>query len=186
MILLSIVLQAALAVPLLTPATRDNHTGFDFLVGTWSTHYRILRHRLSHDDVWYDCYGHSVVRRFWGGSGNLEVGDLRCPPPRGHIEGMTLRTYDAATRQWSLYWGTKKIGLAMPPQVGHFDASGAGEFFAADKYEGKAVVVRYRWTLLTGDHPRFEQAFSADGGRTWETNWTTDYTRVPANDVPSL
>lgn len=173
-------------VPLLTPAALDNHRGFDFLAGTWSTHYRILRHRLSGDHVWYDCYGHSIVRRFWDGSGNLEVGDLRCPPPRGRTEGMTLRTYDGESHQWTLYWGTKKLGLTLPAQVGHFDVDGTGRFYAADTYEGRPVIVRFQWTLRTGDRPRFEQAFSIDRGRTWETNWTTDYTRIPARDMPVL
>ncbi len=42
---------------LVTSTTYDNRHGFDFLFGTWTTHYRILRKRLAHDNVWYDCYG---------------------------------------------------------------------------------------------------------------------------------
>ena len=72
-----------------SPTTRDNRSGFDFLFGAWRTHYRILRNRLSHDNVWYDCYGKSTITPFWNGGGNLEDGDLRCPPPRGYVRGMT-------------------------------------------------------------------------------------------------
>jgi len=154
---------------------RDGHKDFDFLLGSWRTHYERLRHPLSGSHEWYGCDGTSVVRPFWNGSANLEDGDLRCP--KQYIHGMTLRLYDARTRQWSLYWGTTKVGLVLPAQVGHF-GNGVGDFLANDTYQGKRVVVRFRWTLRPGDHPHFEQAFSTDRGRTWETNWTTDYTRA--------
>lgn len=157
------------------PTTRDGREDFNFLIGKWRTHYRMLRHPLSGDRAWTDCYGRSVVSAFWGGSGNLEDGDLRCPSR--YIGGMTLRLYNAGTHQWSLYFGTKKAGLLMPPQVGHFGANGVGEFYASDTYDRRPIVVRYRWQVRSG-RPHFEQAFSADKGKTWETNWTTDYTRT--------
>jgi hypothetical protein len=160
----------------IAPTARDGHKDFDFLFGTWRTHYRLLKHRLSNDHEWYGCDGTSVVRPFWNGSGNLEDGDLHCPDR--YIGGMTLRLYNADSRQWSLWWGTKKLGLVPPQQVGHFEGNGVGEFFANDSYAGKPIIVRFKWALLEGDHPYFEQAFSPDNGKTWETNWTTVYTRV--------
>jgi hypothetical protein len=159
------------------PATaRDGSHDFDFLFGSWRTHYERLRHILANNHDWYGCDGTSVIRPFWNGSADVEDGDLRCP--QQYIRGMTLRMYSDETHQWSLYWGTKKRGLTMPPQLGHFDKNGVGEFFSNDTYDSKPVIVRYRWTLRSADHPRFEQAFSADNGKTWETNWTTDYTRM--------
>jgi hypothetical protein len=183
----TILLASALLVGSLAPArtfaqaeasatTRNGYADFNFLFGTWKTHYRLLRRRLSNDHEWHDCYGTSVVRPFWNGSANLEDGDLRCPG--SHIVGMTLRLYNAQTHQWSLWWGTKTRGLVPPPQVGHFDNHGVGEFYAHDTHAGKPIIVRFKWTLLPGDHPYFEQAFSPDNGMTWETNWTTVYTRV--------
>ncbi len=157
-----------------TATPRDGHKDFDFLFGTWYTHYKILRHPLSNSHDWYDCNGKSVIRPFWDGSGNLEDGDLHCPTR--YVGGMTLRLYNAATHEWSLYWGTRKLGLVLPAQVGHFDANGVGDFFADDTYSGKKIIVRFRWSAGSNGHPRFEQAFSADKGKTWETNWTTDYT----------
>jgi hypothetical protein len=162
---------------LVTPTARDGHKDFDFLFGQWRTHYRLLRKRLSNNHDWYACEGTSVVRPFWNGSANLEDGNLRCPGA-GDISAMTLRLYNAGTHQWSLWWGTRKRGLVPPPQVGHFDARGVGDFFARDMHAGKPIVIRFRWTLLPGNHPHFEQAFSPDNGRTWETNWTTVYTSV--------
>lgn len=172
---LSSALPAAVS-SLVTPTTRDGHKDFDFLFGSWQTHYRILRHRLQHDHEWYDCYGTSVIRPFWHGSANLEDGDLRCP--KKYIGGMTVRLYNADTHQWSLYWGTRQLGIVPPALVGHFNDRGVGNFFANDTYKGRPIVVRFEWMLQPGDHPFFAQAFSADNGKTWETNWTTVYTRA--------
>lgn len=158
--------------------TRDGRHDFDFEFGTWRTHYRLLKKRLENSHEWYDCYGTSVIRPFWNGSGNLEDGDLTCP--KRYIGGLTLRLYDRRTRQWTLWWGTRKLAVAPPPQLGHFDADGAGRFYAYDSWEGKPEITRFQWTKSNGN-PHFEQAFSTDGGKTWETNWTTDYERVPAS-----
>jgi hypothetical protein len=168
---------AAIAQSGVMPTTRDGRHDFDFMFGTWRTHYRILAHRLAGSHEWYACEGTSVIRPFWGTSGNLEDGDLQCP--KRYIGGLTLRVYNAGTHQWSLWWGTRKLGVVPPPQVGHFDAGGVGDFYAPDVQEGKRVIVRFQWTHPNGI-PHFEQAFSTDNGRTWETNWTTDYERVPA------
>ena len=119
--------------------------GFDFLFGTWRTHYQRLGHVFANAHDWYGCSGTSVVRPFWNGSANVEDGDLHCP--HQYIGGMTLRLYNATTRRWSIYWGTKKRGLVMPPQVGAFNSNGVGDFFASDSFAGKPIVVRYRWTL---------------------------------------
>ncbi|MBV8655123.1 MAG: hypothetical protein JO160_03690 [Candidatus Eremiobacteraeota bacterium] len=167
--------QPAAAQTDAAPATRDGSGDFAFEYGTWRTHYRLLRKRLANDRVWYDCYGTSQIRPFWGGQGNLEDGDLQCPTK--YVGGLTVRTYDAKTHQWTIWWATKQLGIVPPPQVGHFDDRGTGNFFARDLQEGKHVIIRFRWTH-PGSKPHFEQAFSADNGKTWETNWTTDYSRV--------
>jgi hypothetical protein len=162
------------------PSTRDGRSGFNFEFGTWRTHYRILRERLAGSHDWYDCYGTSVVRPFWDGSGNLEDGDLKCP--KRYIGGMTLRLYDTRTHQWTLWWGTKELGVSPPQQIGHFDANGIGRFYAYDTWKGTPIINRFQWTRVKGN-PHFEQAFSTDHGKTWEVNWTTDYVRVsPSTD----
>lgn len=165
------------AASLVTPTERDGHNDFNFLFGHWHTHYRILRHRLTHDNTWDQCDGDATITAFWDHYGNLEVGTLRCPPPRGYVDSMTLRTYSADTHQWSLYWGTKKIGLSTSPQVGHFDNHGVGNFYDNDTFNGKPIAIRYHWETLKG-LPHFEQAYSDDDGKTWETNWICDYTHA--------
>jgi hypothetical protein len=131
------------------------------------------------DNEWFACDGISAVRPFWGGAANIEDGDLRCPAQ--YVRGVTVRLHDAATNRWMLYWGTQKNGLAPGlPQVGRFSASGIGDFLAPDTWDGKRVIVRYRWLPQSGN-PRFEESFSTDHGRTWEVEWTTDYVRKIAS-----
>jgi hypothetical protein len=91
--------------------------------------------------------------------------------------GLTLRTYDPQTHQWYLYWANSRDGIVAVPQVGQFK-NGVGQFLAQDTFDGKAVLVRYVWSATTSASPRFEQSFSADGGKTWEVNWITDQSRV--------
>lgn len=175
---LYLLISALTTLPSLAAAPRDGMRDFNFEYGTWRTHYRLLKERLANSHDWYDCYGTSVIKPFWDGQGNLEDGDLQCP--NRYIGGMTVRTYDTQTHQWTIWWGTKKLGIVPPPQVGHFDDAGVGEFYAHDVQVGKHVIIRFRWTH-PGGVPHFEQAFSADNGKTWETNWTTDYQRVSAS-----
>ena len=65
-----------------------------------------------------------------------------------------------------------------PPMVGSF-SDGRGLFFGDDTFEGKPIRVRFIWSPLTYATCRWEQAFSQDGGETWETNWTMDFTHEP-------
>ncbi|HJQ37589.1 MAG TPA: DUF1579 domain-containing protein, partial [Thermoanaerobaculia bacterium] len=51
---------------------------------------------------------------------------------------------------------------------------GVGHFEGDDHHEGTPVRVRFTWT----QEPRWEQAFSTDGGATWETNWIMRFTRA--------
>jgi hypothetical protein len=157
------------------PTPRDGQHGFDFEFGTWRTHYRLLKDRLVGSHYWYDCYGTSIITPFWGGSGNIEDGDLRCS--NRYIDGVTVRLYSPRTHQWTLWWGTRALGLSPPQQVGHYDAAHVGQFYAHDFWKGTPVICRFKWTIVNGV-PHFEQAYSTDGGRSWEPNWTTDYARV--------
>jgi hypothetical protein len=62
---------------------------------------------------------------------------------------------------------------------------GRGEFFAQDTLNGKSIFVRFEWTRLNTDAPHFEQAYSDNGGKTWEVNWVTDQTRMPEKPADS-
>jgi hypothetical protein len=102
----------------------------------------------------------------------------------GHLEGLTLRTYNPETHQWSLYWANSKDGKVVPPQVGEFK-NGRGEFYAEDTFNGRSIFVRFVWTNMTTATPHFEQSFSEDGGKTWEVNWITDQTRIKDESAKS-
>jgi hypothetical protein len=43
---------------------------------------------------------------------------------------------------------------------------------------GRTILVRNVWSDITADSGRFEQAFSDDGGKTWEVNWIAVDTRL--------
>jgi hypothetical protein len=99
--------------------------------------------------------------------------------PAGRVVGFTLRLFDPQTRLWSIYWAsTTQSGPHGPlvPQVGRFE-DGRGEFYDRETLAGRSIFVRYLWTTSGPGACRWEQAFSPDGGRTWETNWIADFSR---------
>jgi len=115
------------------------------------------------------------VRKVWEGRANLV--ELEVDGPAGHLEALSLRLYNPDTRQWSLNFSNSRTGLLSPPAVGGF-ASGRGEFFSEETLEGRPISVRFVISDMTADSVRFEQAFSADGGKSWEVNWVATDTRV--------
>ena len=91
--------------------------------------------------------------------------------------GFTLRLFDADAQTWSLFWVSSRRNVIDPPVVGRF-VDGRGEFLGDDSYEGRPIRVRYIWSAITQTSARWEQAFSVDGDRTWETNWIMELTRA--------
>lgn len=154
---------------------------FDFALGTWKEHTTRLLHPLTGSSTWIDMSGVSVVRNIWNGQGNLT--ELESDGPNGHLELLALRLYNPQTKQWNLTFATSKVGvLGMPPTIGDFK-NGRGEFYDQETYNGRTILLRFTYVSLSPDAARSEQAFSADGGKTWETNWINNYTRIP--DAPS-
>ena len=168
-------LRAAPEASAAAPAERDGSHDFDFELGSWNIHLKRLAHRLSGSHEWVSFDGTSVTRKVWDGRSQLE--EFETDSAGGHIEGLTLRLYNPTTHEWRLYWANSKVGIMDPPQVGRF-SNGTGEFYATDTYEGRTVLVRFVWTKTDTASPHFEQAYSEDGGKTWEVNWITDQTRT--------
>jgi hypothetical protein len=148
---------------------------FDFLVGTWDVANRWLADFLDPDSGWEEFPGVSRASRHFGGGASFDEISF---PTKG-MGGITLRLYDPAAGKWSLYWASKRTGTLFPPVVGGF-ADGIGEFLGEDTYNGVPIIARFRWSGITPDSARWEQAFSADGGQTWADNWYMDFTRQPA------
>jgi hypothetical protein len=96
--------------------------------------------------------------------------------PSGHFEGMTLFLYNPEAHQWSLNFSNSSSGTMGPPSIGEFK-DGRGEFYDQEMYQGRAILVRIVWSVITPDSYRFEQSFSDDGGKTWETNFVANVTR---------
>jgi len=112
--------------------------------------------------------------------GWTNIDEYEADTPSGHIQGLTLRLYDPKAKQWSLYWANSAKGTLEKPMIGEF-RDGRGEFFSQEPFEGRMILVRFLWSQITPNSCRWEQAFSADGGKTWETNWIMEMTRSSAN-----
>lgn len=155
---------------------RDGQHDFDFEFGHWTIHNRRLLHPLSGSNEWVEFDGTVVAQPIWDGRANMDV--FEADSPTGHLEGMTVRTYNTTSHQWSLYWATSKTGVfSLPATVGKFEGD-RGEFYDQEDYNGRNIFVRFIWTVTSADAPQWEQAFSLDGGKTWETNWIVNFTRV--------
>jgi hypothetical protein len=148
---------------------------FDFEFGTWRTHLKVLLHPLTGSTTWMAFNGTSVVQRIWSGRANMV--ELEVDGPSGHMEGLSLRLYDAKSHQWSLNFANSKAGTIGVPTIGEF-RNGRGEFYDMEPINGKTVLVRNVWSDMTANSCHFEQAFSEDGGKTWEVNWVADDIRV--------
>jgi hypothetical protein len=156
-------------------AERDGQRDFDFNIGTWKTHVSRLLHPLAGSATWSEYQGTSVVRKVWNGSASLL--ELEVDGPAGHIEGVGLRLYSPQSHQWSLNWANSRDGTLAQPMIGAF-TNGRGEFYAQESSHGRTIFARNSFSDITPDSSRFEQAFSADGGKTWETNWVMTFTRA--------
>jgi hypothetical protein len=164
------------------PAAQDGAAAFDFEIGRWRTVVKRLRKPLSGSSDWVEYEGTSDVHAFMGGRANLVA--LSISGPAGRIEGVALRLYRPDTGEWSIHYASAADGLLTPELVGRFEG-GRGEFFGEDTPGDRPIRVRFVITQPSPDTARFEQAFSGDGGKTWEVNWIAEDTRLdPADERP--
>ncbi|HZR55315.1 MAG TPA: hypothetical protein VFA74_00460 [Terriglobales bacterium] len=168
--------MAAGAEPMSTDP--DGHA-FDFDLGTWHTHSSRLLHPLTGSTTWVDIDGYTIVKKVWGGRANLA--EYKADGTAGHIELLSLRWYNPTTHEWSLDFATPNVGMLGIPGVGEFK-NGRGDFYDQEQINGKYILVRFSIWRITQDTAQSEQAFSDDGGKTWEVNWINKYTRV--KDAP--
>jgi hypothetical protein len=168
---------AAALLPLFAAAqvpTGDPHD-FDFEMGGWTARLERLDKPLSGSSTWIEYSGTSIVRPLWGGQAN--IGELRVASATARIDGLSLRLYNPATRQWNIYWANAKTAeVGTPPMVGGFHG-GRGEFYGKDTWDGKPIEARFIISVLGPTTFRLEQAFSPDERKTWEVNWVATFTR---------
>ena len=154
---------------------RDGQHDFDFEPGVWKTHLKRLVHPLTGSTTWAEYDGTTTVRPVWDGRANLV--ELEVNGPAGHIEGLSLRLYNPRSHQWSLNFSNSSVGTLSAPTIGDF-RNGRGEFFDQEDFQGKSIFVRFVFSDVIPASFRTEQAFSADGGKNWEANWTATFTRT--------
>jgi len=155
-------------------AVRDGSADFDFWMGSWTVRNRRLVERLKGCTEWAEFHATSVARPLPGGIGNQDEFHTDYWP--GFI-GMSFRFYNRESGQWAIYWADSRRGVLEPPVFGSFE-DGTGVFHGTDTFEGRPIRVRFIWSRVRSGSPRWEQAFSADEGRMWETNWVMEMTRA--------
>jgi len=157
-----------------TPGLHD----FDFLVGRWRVRHRKLKVRLANNHDWIEFEGTLSSQPLMGGYSNVD--DLVLNVPGAPYRGVALRSYDLKAQQWSIWWLDSRtpLGPLDPPMRGGFK-NGVGTFYGDDTLNGKQVRARFIWSDITPTSCHWEQAYSPDRGKTWETNWVQDIRRVP-------
>ena len=154
-------------------ADRDPIHDFDFEFGSWDVKVHRLKNPLSGSNEWIDHGGSTVAYKLLDGRAN--VVEVTNDAPTGRSQFLAIRLYNPESHQWALTFAHAASGTIDTPVYGSFD-SGRGEFYGTDTYKGRAILVRLLF-FPGADNWKSEQAFSSDGGKTWETNWVTTYKR---------
>ena len=173
----ALVVTAAPAQPTgVQSIVRDGQKDFDWELGTWTTKVRVRTNPLSGEaPTWVEFQGTSVIKPVSDGRANLV--ELSVAGPKNKIEGVSLRLYNPQSHQWSLNFASYRDGMLTAPVYGSFDANGRGLFYGHDMLDGRAIMVRFVITRPSANEARFDQAYSVDGGVTWEDNWNAVDTR---------
>lgn len=164
---------------IITPSATSTKHDFDFLAGAWTMDNRRLKCRLNGCTEWIeykssDQNGGPILN----GIANVDIYKTTYNQTgNSPYEGLTLRLFDPATRLWSLYWVDSNIGRLDPPVVGSFEGD-VGTFYCKDMFQGKKILVMFKWDKTDPDHPVWSQAFSEDNGKTWEMNMTNVSHRI--------
>jgi len=157
-----------------TEAVHNSREDYDFFIGSWKIRCRNLPERLKGSTSWEEFEGTTVARKILGGLGHIEEYTLE--RASGATEGMVVRLFDPHTQQWSVYEADDRNGFDPRPVIGAFK-DGRVEGYSHEPWEGKFIFRRVIWSEITATAFHWEQAFSADGGTTWETNWIADFVR---------
>jgi len=172
----------ALAPAVLAPAqpqgaeSAPGLADFDFLIGRWRVRHRRLKARLDGNKEWDEFDGTSSARKILAGFGNMDENQIGVPG--GAYSGVTLRLFDPARQAWTIWWMDSRHPGALDASVTGAFKDGIGAFFGDDELRGQPIRVRYLWSRIGPASCRWEQAFSPNAGRSWETNWVMDFTRL--------
>ena len=152
---------------IIKPSPTSSSKDFDYLIGNWKLKNRKLTSRLTHSTEWVEFESRVEMHQILDGNGNIDkYTDTATGKP---YEGLALRLFNSKTKLWSIYWADNNSGTLDPPVVGSFE-NNIGHFFGKDTFNGKKIIVVFRWDVRDPDLPVWSQAFSADDGKTWEWN----------------
>jgi hypothetical protein len=157
------------------PIENDGRNDFDFLIGTWKVYHHMLKGRLKGSTEWIEFEGDTVDRKILNGIGNMDDNIIHMKT--GSVHAISLRLFNPQLKEWSIYWSTDRTGTLDTPVIGGFKNS-IGEFYSQEIFEGGHIYNRFIWSKITNTSCQWEQAFSEDGGKTWETNWIMEFERV--------
>jgi hypothetical protein len=157
---------------LIKASSTSSHSDFDFLVGKWKMYHRRLNKRLENCKEWTEFESTDSNYKILSGTADMDIySTTQMPGLEGKLfEGVTLRLFDPKSRLWRLYWVASNVGVLDPPVIGSFE-NNVGHFFTKDTFNGKNIIVVFRWDVRDKDHPVWSQAFSPDNGKSWEWNW---------------
>lgn len=153
---------------------RDGINAFSFQTGKWSVGHRKLKRRLVGETEWLAFEGSCEAWEILGGAGNVD--DHWLEDPSGPYAAATIRRLEPDGR-WSIWWIDPRFPGLDSPMHGSF-ANGVGTFHGEDVLNGRPIHVRFIWSHITANSARWEQAFSADKGATYETNWVMEFERA--------
>lgn len=166
--------QSPAAASSTVPGGESGQHDFDWQFGTWKIDMSRLQQPLTGSTSWTELHGTVVVQKVWDGRANLA--EITADGPSGHLEFLSLRVFNPRSQQWTLYFAKSTSGMLGTPEVGEFH-DGRGEFYAQEPYRGRMILLRFVFADIGSGSSHDEQAFSQDGGKTWETNWINHQTR---------
>ena len=167
--------QDSSKLPQVASANQSGVHDFDFQVGEWRVHHRVKD--PANDSQWLEFEGTCSNRSLMDGAANVE--DNTFNKPTGVTHGVALRAYDPKTAQWAIWWidGRDPLGALDPPVKGRF-VNGVGTFYSDGTLDGKLIRTRFIWSHITPTSARWEQAYSSNSGKTWQTNWIMEFQRA--------
>lgn len=157
------------------PDTASGASMFDPMHGAWHVRHRRLQRLFEGCGDWRTFSGTMATRPVLDGRGNIE--DNLIDDPLGAYRAIAIRSFDPATGDWRIWWLDERRQAIDPPVTGRLQ-DGSGVFLGADMLDGRDILVRFRWSGIGSAAPRWEQAFSADNGATWEVNWVMEFTQA--------
>jgi hypothetical protein len=171
-----------LAFPAVAAQTAGHERDWQWLVGNWDVQHERLRERLVGSTTWDKFGGKCSSFLTLGGLGNID--DCLLYLPSGTYRAVAPRSFDPATGKWNIWWlDGRMAGKLDPPVRGGFSGT-EGEFRGDDVHKGTPVTVRFRWHETSSKRPWWDQSFSTDAGKSWETNWRNYFTRTQAEPTP--